>query len=249
MNRIKILIAVIPFAVSCAISDKSPAFRKPENPIQTVAADWKDTKPKLYASFSSTDIKFEKQIPPDITISSQQTITAWKGERVNLQLLIWSSADIDDIRVTASTLKEPNGNSISANNINVHPVRYVLSDEFLTGCGYRDKDTIPAYLVADILKKNQPFNLIGKTTRPVWITIDLPANVTPGSYQGDIIKKPEAGDAQTLNLNLEVQDFTLPAPSGWAFHLDLWQNPYSIARLHNTELWSDEHLQACLPYL
>ena len=36
----------------------------------------------------------------------------------------------------------------------------------------------------------------------------------------------------------------LPPAAEWAFHLDLWQNPYSVARYHQVPLWSKEHFAA-----
>ena len=47
----------------------------------------------------------------------------------------------------------------------------------------------------------------------------------------------------TLPISLEVIDRTLPEPSAWSFHLDLWQNPYSVARYHGVEPWSDDHFR------
>ena len=41
----------------------------------------------------------------------------------------------------------------------------------------------------------------------------------------------------------------MPAPKDWKVHLDLWQNPYAIARVHNVELWSKEHFDVLRPYM
>ena len=32
-----------------------------------------------------------------------------------------------------------------------------------------------------------------------------------------------------------------PLPADWEFHLDLWQHPYAVARMHQVEPWSDAH--------
>lgn len=37
---------------------------------------------------------------------------------------------------------------------------------------------------------------------------------------------------------------TLPAPAEWAYHLDLWQNPFAVARYYQVPLWSKEHFDA-----
>lgn len=44
-----------------------------------------------------------------------------------------------------------------------------------------------------------------------------------------------------LKLTVRVQKRILPHPGQWAFHLDLWQNPFAVARYHQVPLWSKEH--------
>jgi hypothetical protein len=48
---------------------------------------------------------------------------------------------------------------------------------------------------------------------------------------------------------LEVINKSLPAPSAWSFHLDLWQNPYAVARFNGVKLWSQEHINLLKPLL
>ena len=44
-----------------------------------------------------------------------------------------------------------------------------------------------------------------------------------------------------------VKNRTLPASTEWAFHLDLWQNPYAEARYYNVEPFSKEHFDRMRP--
>lgn len=53
----------------------------------------------------------------------------------------------------------------------------------------------------------------------------------------------------TLPLSLEVQNHTLPEPSQWSYHLDLWQHPSAVARAYGLEVWSDEHFEALRPIM
>lgn len=50
-----------------------------------------------------------------------------------------------------------------------------------------------------------------------------------------------------LKLTVHVKNRTLPVPSEWAFHLDLWQNPYAVARYYGVEPFSEEHFDLMLP--
>ena len=59
----------------------------------------------------------------------------------------------------------------------------------------------------------------------------------------------EQGRDIEIPLTLNVYDIILPSPSEWSFHLDLWQNPWAIARYHDVEPWTEEHLEISLPYL
>ena len=52
-----------------------------------------------------------------------------------------------------------------------------------------------------------------------------------------------------MPFSLEVADRILPPPSEWKFHLDLWQNPYSVARYHDVRLWSQEHFDLMRPVM
>ena len=54
---------------------------------------------------------------------------------------------------------------------------------------------------------------------------------------------------QTLDINLEVSPMEIPPPEQWAFHLDLWQNPFAVARYHDVPLWSEEHWKYLKPLL
>ena len=40
----------------------------------------------------------------------------------------------------------------------------------------------------------------------------------------------------------------MPPPSEWAFHLDLWQHPAAVARVHHVPLWSDAHFDLMRKY-
>ena len=50
-----------------------------------------------------------------------------------------------------------------------------------------------------------------------------------------------------LKLAVNVKNRTLPASTEWAFHLDLWQNPYAEARYYNVEPFSKEHFDRMRP--
>lgn len=78
--------------------------------------------------------------------------------------------------------------------------------------------------------------------------MNIPSNAISGIYKGIITRQSVSG-TETHTINLEVQNKQLPPPSKWAFHLDLWQNPFAVARYHKVPMWSKEHLDLLRPLL
>lgn len=234
---------------SCREKIEGTGFDEPANPLSAEPEAWKDVEPGFHVAFGSIDERYQHHLPPPHAPFSGWEETAWKGERKNLQIMLWSNETVENIEIIPFSLEGQGGEVIPAGNMGIYPVRYVLTDVFLKGCGRRDKDTIPSSLAADMLENNQMFNLKAQTLRPVWITIDVPSNISAGEYTGEVKITRWGGPSRKLSLTLNVLDLTLPSPDQWGFHLDLWQNPFAVARLHKVELWSPEHMKVLTPYM
>jgi hypothetical protein len=179
------------------------------------------------------------------------TLAGWKGERVHCQLLVWSKGKEDQVSIHANGFR--NGSHvINEDRVSVSVLRYVLTDEFLnersTSCGPRDNNLVPAHLSPDLMSEGNSFISEDQGTRPVWISIDIPPDAPAGTYTGFIARQSPSGMEDHV-ITLEVKDHLLPPPSEWSFHLDLWQNPFAVARYHGVELWSEEHLDLLRPLL
>ncbi len=235
--------------LSCKNQIYKTGFDEPEDPIIHDPSEWQNISPGLHSSFGNTDQHYSFRSVPVNQKTNKQVCTGWKGERINLMLLLWSSEYQENIRISPGQLFGTNNNIIDSTKITIHPLRYVLTDEFLTGCGDRSPDTIRTSIVSDILENNQVFNLIAQSVRPVWVTIDIPQDVEKDIYSGIIYIKSEEDNTQSLSIELSVINQTLPDPSEWNFHLDLWQNPFAVARFHKVEPWSQEHINLLRPYL
>lgn len=70
-----------------------------------------------------------------------------------------------------------------------------------------------------------------------------------GTYQGELLINDGSRLLQRLNLEITVSSRELPQPSEWAYHLDLWQSPYAVARYYQVPLWSQEHFDAMRPLM
>lgn len=178
---------------------------------------------------------------------------AWRGEKVFAQAVVLSEEELKDVRLSVSDLR--NGKSlIRAENIRLQFVSYVVSDLLDTTkygqCGSReDKSKWGEVLVADVLDINDSMTVPAGRKQPVWMTVSVPSDARPGKYSGKLTVTSSNAKARSLNVELTVANHVLPPARDWAFHLDLWQNPYSVARYENVPLWSEAHFEAMRPVM
>ncbi len=211
-------------------------------------AAWKVQKNGLHISFASTDeLYFRTEVPALSTETLSWSETGWKGERLNKQILVWSPDTINQFHFKLNDLKDESGKVLSKKNIQLSKVCYVLSnypyDAKDASCGGGPIDK--AYLLPDRFAPitnggTDRFDLPGKTVRPVWLSVNIPANAEPGIYSGIVEMQAENAHA-VLNVKIKVQNQLLPKPHDWKFRLDLWQNPWVIAEYYHVKPWSDEH--------
>ena len=220
--------------------------RESDDPEITEPGLWSSVSEGINSGFGNTNTRYSRSKPPEGSINNGILLKGWKGEKLHCLLLFWSVSD--EGKINAICNKTDSTNFISGDDIDIRVVKYVLADEFLNGCGYRDKDTIAAHLMPDMLDSTSIFNLPGQQTRPVWISIDIPAETEPGKYNIGLAGISKS-DTVEHNIIIEVTDKELPPPKDWSFHLDLWQNPYAVARYHDVELWSQEHMDLMAPLL
>ena len=204
-------------------------------------------------SWGSTDVRYAKLNVPDVVKSNTIKTKAWKGERVNVQAVVWTKAAMSDIKVTAGDLK--NGTAIiPSSDIKTSFVRYVMTDELNKdgkgACGDREnKAEWDSSMVADVLYKSELKEIKANSTQPVWVNVSIPSDAKAGVYKGIVSVSGNGFAEMKLNLEIQVVNRVLPAPKEWAFHLDLWQNPYSVARYHDVPLWSNAHFDAMRPVM
>ena len=164
--------------------------------------------------------------------------SAWRNERVNGQLVLWTCEAREQVRVTPTALKGPHG-EIPASAVSARFVRYTTGS-FVRGGGC-------THFVGDILDDARMVAMPSNSFRPVWLTVRVPAAVEPGIYRGSVRVAAAGGAALDFPMELEVLARTLPAPKEWAFFLDLWQHPWAVARYHGVEPFSPLHYELMKP--
>ena len=204
-------------------------------------------------SWGSTDIRYAKLDVPVLAKANRWKTKAWKGERVNAQAVVWTKIDLSEVRATVSDLTS-GASIIPASAIDLSFVRYVMTDELNKdgkgGCSSRpNKADWDSSIVADVLYEPALKIIKANTTQPLWVHVRVPENSKAGIYTGTVTIA--GADFANLQLTMEIQvaNRTLSPPRDWTIHLDLWQNPYSVARYHQVPLWSEAHFEAMRPVM
>ncbi|KAA6316905.1 hypothetical protein EZS27_032856, partial [termite gut metagenome] len=207
----------------------------------------------IQLSWGSTDTRYAKWNIPPVRKEFNFSAKAWKGERVNIQAVLWTKKDLSDVTVTVGDLK-CGTSMIPSSVIKTNFVRYVMTDELNKdgkgACGDRsNKAEWDSSSVADVLDVVERIDVKANTTQPVWVNIWIPSGTKAGKYKGKLTVSGKNISPMTLHIGLEVLNRTLPSPKDWHFHLDLWQNPYSVARYYQVPLWSQAHFDAMRPIM
>lgn len=176
---------------------------------------------------------------------------AWKGERINAMALLWSESSLEDLAVSVSEVRAASKSDYVIPGDAVEPsfVSYIIGDELApkyNQCDKRDTVNWKAIREADFLSGTTLARLDAGLVQPVWLSIDVPSDAADGRYSG-LLRLSWKGGGSTLPFSFTVGKRCLKAESGSSFHLDLWQNPYAVARVAGVRLWSKEHFEAMTP--
>ena len=231
MNRLIIYISVIlASVVSC-------------NKVADVNVSWGDI-----------DVRYPQNEAPELVQNDVQELYGWRGERVFAQAVVWTEAPVKNLNFEVTDLKGAGRKCIKSENIRAGFATYVIGDGFFsngTGCGeWKNEPYRDSVVVADCIDHCLKYvQLDSMQTQGIWITCKIPAEVQPGDYCGELVVKDGRKVIKRLQLNVIAQEEVLPEPADWHFHLDLWQNPYAVARYAGVELWSEAHFVAMRPLM
>ena len=219
------------------------------------------TSTQLQGSFVDKYQRFERyeQYTGDTALTS--SLVAWRGERVNHQLVIWSDEKIKKLNYTLSDLVSEH-DSISAKAITLRSIRYAKGDPAARNCGEDDPERPwppnpkTAVYLADVLSPELPSQINKTDPLKYWLSIDVPQSAKPGVYRGSIEILGKRTQPMRLSYTIQVVDEVLPPAKDWDYHLDIWQFPMSVVNRYNDErrnrkfhikLWSKEHMQLLEP--
>lgn len=252
MKNLMIVALFLALILGCSIQGKveAPAtYAEAPDPTADTLTDWSVVKPGLHSAIGSVNYRYNKSLIPDLESKNAWDGFAWRNEMISAQLVLWNNEPSGVVECQFSDFKSADGRTLPAEIAQARFVRYVLTDEFGPGCGYRKPEDFISLISPDVLDILPSFEMEAQSTRPVWLTFDVPAEATPGTYTSTLQVQLNGKKHSEFTFTLEIGDRILPDATKWEFHLDLWQNPYAVARVHNVEPWSAEHWDLLKPLM
>lgn len=234
--------------VSCGSVPVKSTFVEEPDPSGDTCSYWPEEMSGMHAAILGTDKAFRMSVCPDVEETSVREVSAWKGETVSAMVLIWSASDLENVRVDVSKLRG-RGGVIPSSAVETFFVRYTLADEFGNACGPHDPAVYPPHLCPDMLEPAEAIDIPGRTVRPVWIRINVPAAAAAGSYTASVKVVSSNAGSRVMTLKLNVTGRTMPELAARRFYIDFWQHPAAVARVEGCRLWSDEHFSLLEKYM
>ena len=205
--------------------------------------------PAVLAGWGSTDVRYprESAVAREFPLTQALSLKGWRGESVPAQAVVCTGAghNIDSLLVSLAGLPESFA-------VRAGFVGYVITDELNRdgsgGCGYRRKADFDSSYVADPIDHLTEIMAVPENSvQPIWLTVDVPEDIPAGKYDGRVMVYDGKEEIASLRFSLSVSGRTLPQDN--PFHLDLWQNPYAVARYHGVEPFSPEHFALMRPVM
>lgn len=221
-------------------------------PTDTTVADlskWTTQTSAIQLRWGSRDVHYDRHSYPTTSLSADTALQAWRGERLGLQAVLTTVEPVAGLRVVLEPLRDAAGRTVpSETTSEAGWVRYVLTDDYRR-CGYHP-DTLPAFTVPDMIDlADAAIDVDANTTRPIWASVEIDPQTAPGRYTSALtIQDSKGATLAQLPFEVEVLDAALPSGADIQFHLNLWQQPYSVSRYYGVEPWSDEHFRLLEPY-
>ncbi len=214
--------------------ERRPVYEPQGQPAGDPAAPRAQRGAGLHLAAALPDARFDRDLLPEqALITDALEGRGWRGERVNLQAVIWAEGEaMEQVRVEALELAGPAKRPLKAS---AHFLRYTAAH---------------GKLYADIIDtEKERVNIPAGTSRPLWVEVQVPRNIKKGCYTGTLRVRAAGGKVAELPVSLELQEGKLPGPEEWGVHLDIWQHPHAVARWHGVKPWSRQHMTLLRPYM
>ena len=196
----------------------------------------------------------EQKVRPDDRVENANLIWSNKGKRINVagagnehvpfQVIITSAVSgsprhvtaPDGLMVDVSDLVSKQGNTISKDNINLYLQHYIML--------YGASSPVGAtkYWPDAIVPIGKPFSMTAHydvvRNRPIWVDVFIPSGTNAGEYSGEINVTQHGNHLETLEVVVDVYNFTLPDQTSLITYINISKN--QLAGFYNKSNNSDE---------
>jgi hypothetical protein len=131
-----------------------------------------------------------------------------RNEYEAIQLVVRPLRDLADVRVAVGQLRAVGGETLPATDVDIAVVAYVRLDKTVTHAGRTGWHPDP-------LLPNQPLALSRHIPQPYLITLRTRATTRAGTYHGPLTISVDGKVQQTIDLRVQVWNFTLPQRSSF----------------------------------
>ncbi len=249
-NFLMIVALVAAVMVGCKNAPSVETFKEAADPTpltEEAKAAWNGVKGGLNAAWGTPDLAYSRSEVPQNTTDSY-TATAWRGEKVSAQVVLWTNKDLNGVECEISDFKSADA-KLPSSIAEARFVRYTIADKVDPSCRCARPNGHTAILQGDMLDNIASMDVEANTARPIWITVAVPQDAKPGLYTAKVKVSHNGLGSETLPLELEVVNQVLAQPSEWSYHLDFWQHPSAVAREAGVTVWSDEHFEIMRPLM
>ena len=206
------------------------------------------------ASFESELQWFNRDRLPVFSGVSSFGAAAWRGERIQKQILVAGNTAPGGLSISATDLRSERNHLISSSAVSFRYPHFVVGDIEARRCGAYEQRSRIAHL-ADALADEPPRELPQSYPDMIWMAIDVPPDTPAGNYAGAVEIRSRSGEIAALEIMLEVLPRSVPETAKRRFHLDLWQFPATVLdRYHDAnperriEAWSAGHYRLLQPF-
>ncbi len=217
--------------------ERRPVYEPQGQPAGDMNAARVQTGAGLHLAAAVVDARFDRDyLPEQANVLPELATSGWRGERVNMQAILWAEGEeMEQVRVDSLELYAEGQEQQVPLSAEVAFLRYTAANSKL----YAE--------IIDTGKKR--LSIPTGTSRPLWLSVQVPPDAAPGTYAGTLRVRAAGGLVAELPVSLTVQKNTLPPPATWGVHLDIWQHPHAVARWHGVEPWSPEHMALMRPLM
>ena len=179
-----------------------------------------DRAPEELPSYFVTNPVCTRKIQPDCDDpgppADELRIAMAKAEFEPAQIAVCAvREDLRKVRVSATSLRGPNGRVIPRDRVVVTPLGFVRCEKVTGGATLRGE-------VPDVLLPNRAVDVPAGRRQPFFITVQSTAEDAPGEYRGTVRVRAEGAPATRLPLTVRIYDVTLPVKSHLRTAFVLW---------------------------